>query len=366
MRKILLATLLLGLSQLVQAQITVTNAAFYAAGDSISLGVLDSAVGLTMGPAGTDQVWDFSGLTPDEVVGFSIRPASQGSAFGSFPNAQLVSSSPFGETYYQVSASAMSNLGFVGSFGLPLGQALTPRYTPPLVEQRAPMAYFDVNTTNSALQVTFPASFLPDTLLAGAPFTPDSIRFSQTLTRLDVVDGWGVLKVPGKEYPVLRERRQTISDTKVEVLVGFLWLDLSTLLPLPGLGQDTTLTFHFFTNGVKGPLAVFEVEPSAPSQVIAVQYQDQIITSLHQPVRLAERLFRGPVPANDLLRFDLGILDRPATIEILNIQGQLLRRVESGPGLAEISVSGLPAGTCFYRITDASGLLESGTLLLQY
>lgn len=366
MKKFYLAVSFLALTHLAISQIIVTNASFYSAGDTLSLGVLDSVTGLTMGPAGTNQVWDFSGLNPDEVVGFRIRPASQGSAFGSFPNAQLVSTSPFGETYYQVTGTAINNLGFVGGFGLPLGQALTPRYNPPLVEQRAPIAYFDVNTANSALQVTFPASLLPDSLLAGAPFTPDSIRFSQTLTRLDVVDGWGTLKLPGADYQVLRERRQNISNTKVEVLLGFLWLDLSTILPLPGLGQDTTLTYHFFTNGAKGPLAVFEVDPSDPSQVISVQYQDQILTSVHQPAHLTQQLFRGPVPASDVLRFDLSILDRPATIEVLNMQGQLLRRLESGPGMVEMAIGGLPAGICFYRVLDASGMLESGTLLLQF
>jgi hypothetical protein len=365
MKQLILSFALVFTMGLAQAQITVTNASFYAAGDTISLALIDSLSGVTISAAGTGQVWDFSALSPDTVLGFRVRPANQGAGSASFPTADLVLANQLGETYFRKSASAMSNLGFVGGFGIPLGQALTPTYNPPLVEQRAPMAYFDVNTANSALQVTFPASFLPDSLLAGAPIAPDSIRFSQTLTRLDVVDSWGQLKLPGGDYQVLRERRQTITDTKIEVLLGFFWIDLSTIFPFPGAGQDTSIAYHFFANGVKGPVAVFDVEPSDPSQVISVQYQDQILTSTHQPVVLARRLFRGPLPATDMLRFDLSILDRTSVVEVLNLAGQVVRRQESAPALLELGISGLPAGSYFYRVTDVSGLLESGALLLQ-
>lgn len=358
-------SLLAGFAVAAVAQPTITTAAFVAAGDSIPLAIDDFPSGVLVGEGGENRVWNFTGLSADTNIHVLVRPASQGSSPASFPTADLVLISDGGEAYYKVNPTSQTILGFVGSGGFPLGLNVTPRYAPPLVEQRAPMAYFDVNTAESALQVTFSASLLPDSLLSGLPFTPDSIRFSQSLTRLDVVDGWGKLQIPGGEYDVLRERRRTISDTKIEILLGFFWLDLSTVFPLPGLGADTTLAYHYYSNSVRGPVAVADVDPDNPATLLQVQYLDLGVSSTQHPVAATATIFQGPRPAVDVLRFDLGEQLAPASLEIISAAGQVLLHRQGLRGQELIPVGHLPAGLSFYRLSAEGRVLETGPLLIQ-
>lgn len=366
MTRIFLLSLLPALcGTLLQAQITITNASFPAAGDSVWIATAADPAAITPGGSGMGITWDFTALVATNEVLTVARPAAEGSKPASFPGTNLVLLSSVGEAYYAVDASALVNHGFIGTGGFPLSESVEPKYLPPLVEQRAPLSFFDVNTAESALAFTFPASFLPDSLLAGLPLQPDSIRFSQTFSRLDVVDASGTLKLPTGDYEVLRERRRTISDTKVELLIGLFWIDLSTVFPLPGLGADTTLAYYFFSNEAKGPLAVVDVVPDTPTTVLNVQFRGTGATSTHQPVVLEARIFKGPVPSAGDLYFDATPAGRPVRAELYNLAGQPVLISERHTGAFRLDTASLPPGLWIYRVTDGDRLVESGTLILQ-
>ena len=88
-------------------------------------------------------------------------------------------------------------LGYYGADPIGLGLNLVSKYNPPIVERRAPMQFFDVNSLNSGLLLPFSKDILPDTLLQLLPFIPDSLRIRIAINRLDVVDAWGNLAIPG-------------------------------------------------------------------------------------------------------------------------------------------------------------------------
>ncbi len=363
---ITLFTLLVGGSLPIAAQITITNSTFYNVGDTLRLAQDNNPQSISPGASGENQVWDFSGLGVDTTLRVPVLNASQGSAFASFPSANLLLNTGFGESYYNRSATEMTLLGFVsGGFGgFPI--TITPTYIPPVIEKRSPMNFFDVNTSESSFLVAFSTGILPDSLFSAFPFKPDSIRINQSLSRLDVVDGWGQTIIPGATYESLRERRRTITETTVEVQVFGGWLDLAAFgFPLPGLGKDTTLEYHYYAATLKEPIAVLDVDPDNPNVVFQVQYRDNGVSSIHQPKPLVSSLFRGPLPAVDVIRFDLTALSMPARLEILSIQGQLLVSRDGLLGIYSQDVALLPQGMHVYRVTSAGHLMESGTFLIQ-
>lgn len=348
----------------IQAQPVVTSASFLQAGDTLRTAVVFEPQNVGPLTTGENQTWDLSNLSKDTSVLIVAADVQQGSAADAFPNANFVVFGPGGEAYYESTPSALRILGVVGAGGFPLLGVVTPKYEPPLIEQRSPMSFFDVYTTDINFRVTFGAELVPPDLLNLIPIPVDSFRFSQIGTRLDVVDSWGTLKIPGAEYEVLRERRRAIVNNKIEIRSFLGWLDLSSFFPLPGTGADTTFTYNFYAEGTAGAVAVVTVDPDNTDDVQQVQYRDHGVTSVHQPVALASPIFRGPNPANDVLRFDFTELDRPARLEIFSIDGRLLYAEDRLDGQRLISASSLPKGTHFYRVVAGGAWLESGKLLI--
>lgn len=366
MRLLLSAFTLLVSASFLQAQITVTNSTFFAAGDTLRIASAGNPQAIIAGPMGTNLTWDYSALYKDTARQILVKDASLGSASASFPSAEVYQEVGFGETYFDISATAISNLGFLtnGFAGVPVN--ITPKYNPALVERRAPMSYFDINTSDASFLVSFSTAIVPDTFFANLPLKPDSIRVNQTIHRLDVVDAWGTVTIPGGNYPCLRERRRTISETTVDLLVFGFWVDLGSLgIEFPGVGQDTTVAYYYFSATEKEAIAIVTVNPNDESETTDVQYKDNGISSTYQPQPLAARLFKGPQPAISQVQFDFMPLTRPADLSIFNAQGQLALTRSGLSGLQSIDLSGLASGTYFYRVSENGRLMESGTLLRQ-
>ena len=72
------------------AQITITNATFPVAGDSLKTATDLTPDGIVMTPPGGPQTWDFSALYPDTRQVDVFQPASAGTSSANFPGAELV------------------------------------------------------------------------------------------------------------------------------------------------------------------------------------------------------------------------------------------------------------------------------------
>lgn len=366
MRILFLAIAVCLLALPASAQITVTNSSFFKAGDTLKTIVDDSPTGISVGAIGGNQTWDFSSLEVDGQQRAVVKAAASGNAAANFPTATIVVQNGPQEAYYQVTSTAMLLLGAAGEGLGPVPINLVPKFNPPLVERRAPMNFGDFNITESSFLVSFSTALLPDSLLAVFPIKPDSIRINQTTSRADLGDAWGTLTIPGGTYDVLRERRRSQVETTVEVKVFGAWLDLAAFgFPLPGLGKDTIEEYYFFAKDVKEPIAVVEVEATDITEVLSVQFKDNGVLSIHQPVPLSAPLLAGPNPASDLVRFDLRPLDRPATLEIYTVWGQLVGRREGLQDLSIVPVDHLGQGVYFYRVFSADRLHESGVFQIQ-
>ncbi len=359
----------------VSAQITLTTSSFPVAGDTLRIAFDTTAAGITVSAPGGNQVWDFSTLMPHFVRVLPVKPAAQGQQAAAFPNATLVVPTGLnGENYYRVTSNQYQLIGFAGTDPAGFGINVITPFNPPIVERRAPMNFFDINQTNGALLVPFAGSALPQALLNLLPIVPDSIRLKVTLSRVDVVDGWGTLTIPGGTYPVLRERRTQYTDTRIEIKVGvFPWTDITSLIQLPGaaLGRDTSLSYYFFSNMAKEPIAVLEANHVTQAVLSAqFKYNDLTRVALGPDVNALVRVF--PNPTIEEVRIEWH--DLPAGVyewRLTNLAGQVVGRQRlvvagSGVGGQLLNLQGLVPGVYVYTLTDVGGQwLHTGKLLVE-
>ncbi|MFT5385120.1 MAG: hypothetical protein ACI81W_002525, partial [Saprospiraceae bacterium] len=206
----------------VSAQITVTNATFPAAGDTLKTVFDGMPVNVDINPGGgvINATWNFTNLQGmlRETV---FRPAAEGSAADQFPGANLVTGfGVAGENYYKITDNKYELIGYQGPDPANLGLNLSVHISPPIVEKRAPLNFTDSYSDEGAVLIPIAASDIPGGILDSFPITPDSIRLRIAIDRSGFVEGWGTLMIPGGNYNVLREKRIELTETRLDAKIG--------------------------------------------------------------------------------------------------------------------------------------------------
>jgi len=271
---------LMGIALSARSQITITNSVFPIAGDT-SFYVFDHQPGpIPITPPGGNQQWDFSNLQVSQTWEQVFKAPQSGVGAAAFPDASLMykTLNTDREAYLNVSNNNVSLLGLFPDDPIGLGISVTSRYTPPIVQSRAPLNFFDINQTSSGLLLPFSPDIVPGTILNQLPVQPDSLRIRIAVNVLEVVDGWGNLTIPGGIYEVLRVKKTEYRETRLDAKVPPLgWLDITDIaiqaLNLTVLGVDTTVTLHFLNNQSKEAIAICTLN-NEQSQVVMVQYKN--------------------------------------------------------------------------------------------
>lgn len=322
----------------VQSQITITNQVFPAAGDTLFYAVDNQPGSIVITPPGGNQHWDFSNLHPSFTWERIYQDASAGANYGSFPSATLFYQTGIAnaEAYLRVTGQEVSLLGFSGGDPAALGLNLVSVYNPPVVESRAPVQFFDIHQISSGLLIPFEPGILPG--VAQLPVNPDSLRIRVAISRLDVVDAWGTLSIPGGAYEVLRQKRTEYRESRLDAKVPPLgWLDITDVaiqaLNLSSLGVDTTITYHFLNGQSKEAIAVCTADNSGLA-VVSVQYKNlDVSTGVKDAGQAGIDLAVFPNPAVDILHIRVSSpWPENHTLLICNILGEeVWRKTCSGP-----------------------------------
>lgn len=352
------------------AQITITSATFPVAGDTLKMAIDNSpAAGvITITPPGGNQNWNFNGLQVDATRNIVYRPASQGSV--QVPGAELFAvTSPNWEEYYNVTSNRFKLQADYGIHFDVIGNSLF-NYNPPMAERRAPVNFFDINQISSGVLEPFPPGAFPPTLIAALPVSPDSLRYRSGssglgINRLDVVDAWGSLSIPGGTYNVLREKRTLLRETRLQGKVPPLgWIDITQearQAGFHGLGDDTLITYNFWNNLVKEPIAVVNMD-SDGLVVQSVTYKNNNITSVPEQTPLEFALSQNyPNPFNPSTRIEYALpVDARVTLEVYDVLGRRVAELVSGyvPAgyhYAGFNATNLASGVYFYRLNARGG-----------
>lgn len=353
------------------AQITVTAATFPAVGDTFRYALdLNVEGDGYITPPGGSQVWNFTDLNREQTLETVYRDPKTGDQSANFPGAELLVVNAGGESYYNVTNNRVELLGYSGGDPANLGVNVLANFGPPIVERRSPMMFFDINQQTSDLTLPFSTDALPDTLIANIPGAQfiDSIRVRINFQRLEVVDGWGTLQIPGMlmPEPVLREKRTEYTTTNLDVHSFLGWIPIPTTGGSGGLlnflGTDTTVSYRYYSNVHKEELAVVTLnnEQSAPERVRFKNIGN--LTSLPEedaPGAAGVQAF--PNPAIQWVRFDCTNLPADEyTLKIFNIVGKVVWKntyTISGNRSIRVDLDDFKKGTYLYSLVDQNGVI---------
>lgn len=356
------------------AQITITNATFPVAGDSLKTATDLTPGGIVMTPPGGPQTWDFSTLNPDTRQVDFFQPASAGTSSANFPGAELVVLGDVGaETYFDVTATTFSLLGISGaglSAGFPVQADLI--YNPPQVMHEAPLHFFDNDSYTSNATIALPASAIPGAIFdsLGIPTGLfDSIRLRITVQSLRLVDGFGTLAIPGGTYDVLRQKQTDYTSTGVDIHTLFLgWVDIGTILSGATLfPPDTTITFNFLNNIAKEPIAIVTVD-STETNAVQVTYKDNGIQSAVNPITgEATSIVVFPNPATDQVTIDIDHnLPGNYSFRLFDLNGQRVLDNKPTSNLDEVSIKSLSPGLYIIQVIyENNQIVGYGKLIKQ-
>lgn len=317
------------------AQITISNAYFPAPKDSLRINIANSATAkfVKISPAGTNQVWDYSFLrsanptAPNTIEQYSTPDTGTLSAF---PTADIVRNlTNIGQKeVYNKTSTRFELIGYqgftLGLFDLPI----KPVFNTPVLERRAPMSYNSTNNNASSFSVPLLVDWIPESVFSSLPVKPDSMRLRFQTTRQDKTDAWGQIRIPGGNYDVLRERRFEVTERKVEArIAGLLWIDVTALL-LSGNRppKDTTVSYYFWSNTAKEPIAMVQFRNEQDTVPSRVEFKFlNINTALKENEKPSILASLFPNPTNDIIFLEIkSSKSMTYNIALLNTVGQTL------------------------------------------
>lgn len=354
------------------AQITITAVTFPAVGDTFHYALdLSPANAGFVTPPGGGQLWDFSNLQYDQTFQTVYLAPNTGAHSSGFPGADLLINGATGESYYNVTNNKVELLGYAGGDPANLGVNVLAKFSPPIIDRQSPLNFFDIAQQTTDLSLPFALSSLPDSLVANIPGANliDSIRIRINFQRLDVVDAWGDLKIPGLAMPapVLRQKRTEYTTTALDVHSFIGWVPLSGL---PGgggllggfLGTDTTVTYRYLSDTYKTEMAVVTLNNSLDT-VQSVRFNNiQNITpapEVDAPGAASVQAF--PNPAIQWVRFDCNNLPADEyTLKIFNIVGKVVWKETfqvAGKRSITVDLEDFKKGTYLYSLSDQKGAI---------
>lgn len=348
------------------AQVTITNSTFPAAGDTLRTVFDGLPNNITVNPAGgaIGASWNFSALQ-GVLRQVTYRPASEGAGAASFPGADLVTiSNAIGENYYKLDEGALRFIGYQGPDPAGFGLDLSVNLNPTLQERIAPMSFGDTYSDEGAILLPISADDLPGAILDSFPIAPDSLRMRVAIDRTGFAEGWGTMTIPGGTYDVLREKRTEETETRLDIKVGIgpfaEWIDVTDIVGLDFLGKDTTTTYRFYAADVKEPIAIVTVDNENNDQVRFVEYKyNDVTTNIRYVNNGKPDLLAYPNPAIEDIRFEF--MNLPAgryQVKILNILGVELWKKNyyiQGDFMTPVDISDFRKGTYLYSLINESG-----------
>jgi hypothetical protein len=364
------------------AQITVTASTFPAVGDVLHY-VQAANPGMAVSlytPPGGNQYWDLSALTPAFNFETNFLPAAQGVYANNFPGATMVVLKETDEYYYSSSGTKFEHPGVASDSvsGLPLTAIY---YNAPVIAERhAPLNFFDIYQQSTSNLLLYHYSELPGGAV-DLPVTPDSVRIRISRSVVEVVDAWGVLRLPGElpqsEFPVLRLKKTSYLEQRIDAKISPLgWLDVTDNVVQSGspwaalFGVDTIVTHHYFNDIAKEEIASLTFN-TALNEVIAVAYKNTAdITSVNDARGAAvQSLQVYPNPAGSTVTIRCTAVPSGIyTMKIFNCQGTLVTEdVLFLTDNKSIQVALHPSmnGLNFCRLEDAKGkIVGTGQLVV--
>ena len=190
------------------------------------------------------------------------------------------------------------------------------------------------------------------------PQLPDSCRITITIAEETAVDAEGTLYLPTEISQVYRQKVNVKRAIKIETRTGFLWRDVTTLIP--GVRLITNTSLLRFVSSTSG-LQLIEVELDDQQMPVRVEFKTHpMVTRVFTEEPDKPDIFAYPNPTYDIVRFQLSDLPYGKyKVKIFNILGVAVSEVETEVDqrrkAISVDLSEMQRGTYLFRLQDKSG-----------
>lgn len=313
----------------VYSQITINADDLMDAGDSVRLAAVDTLPpGFEPGPAGPDQLWDFSALTMDSVYQVNFLDPANTPYASSFPASNIAAEGlvEYGWAYATKNSFLFQIDGAAGSYDM-FEDVVAP-FNPPEVMFSFPANYLDSMEQTSTIDVTIDS---PEPLI-------DSIRLKVVSEISSKIDAWGEIITPEWTGEVLRFRDERLAiDSSWIKTFGF-WIYLES-------NSTFSVMYKYMGNDIGFPVLQFNVDESGTEYSLVSYMLDVGVGQGELPVPEEIAFDLYPNPASDVIYccLDDGIRGQ---LLIYDLNGrQVHHQSIAGSQLQfSIDVSALPTG----------------------
>ena len=356
--------LIIGLltSYAINAQVVLSSSSFYEIGDSIPIAIDRIPEILDYNPQ-SDGNWDFRILQAPYKSYITLKSPSAGQAYEPFSQADMVAIHPGGwEEYFQIRQGRLLLLGTFGVDPLDMGITFPMVYDSALPILQTGMKSGDQYQLSTTAATIFPADQLPNTTLRKLPVIPDSLRIVLSIDQKVTVQESGNLRLINNSYEVLKVRKETKKDFKLEVKTGKLsWQDISALYSnQEKLHPPSVESHHFYTNDKPGSLVDIYLDPQQSNTIDYIQFdalEQNIPAKTFENETASVLVYPNPAIVDVIFEF----ANFPTANYILAIYNLIGIEVWSQPLLlngdktVKFNVSRLNKGTYWYNVKDENG-----------
>lgn len=265
MKKTILSAFSFLFTFVLTAQITITQADYGVAGDSIVVGYDDlPPAGLSVGGSGM-QTWDFTTLALSNINTLKFEDPANTLSAAFFPNADLAIERQADTIFFQSNASAFSIDGITGD-GFGLGVPIRADFDPNSTQNQFPANMNDVYGDTAIFDTIVGC----DALGFGA--FCDSARIKRKLIGTSEIDAYGDIQTPGGSFSVLRQYFREFNQDTV-------WLKA----PIVGWtvftdSQSIIHNYRWLANGEDWPV-LSAVADAQNGNIVSAEYKvgDQVL-----------------------------------------------------------------------------------------
>lgn len=355
---------LLAFTQCLMSQITVTSSTLPVVGDTLFVGVNNNPVSIDIAGTGPNNSWDLSDVNTNFITETVFRDPSMSDDADEFPNADLYVELAGGQggVFYRRSNGTIYEVGRTGLDPITNNLPIVLNYDGEAVYRKTPLAYELEYTSDYSYNVSFSSEVIPDTLLAGLPIVPDSIKVSVDISTENVVDAWGELTLKEGTFDVLREHQTTNTDIGLQAKTIIGWIDVNPEL-LGNLGtlfeSTTTESYKFYGADYKEILANVTVDEDGVADRVEVRTRD--ITSSSAILQPNQKdVIVSPNPSFGQVNFIFANMEKGKyTIRVNTILGKTVHKkdywVDNNNSIINENLSQLRKGTYIYTIFDDKG-----------
>jgi hypothetical protein len=343
-----------------QAQITVNSENVVVAGDLVEQAHDTIPNGITIGAGGTNQTWDFSSLSQDELdTLFFLNPSSlPGNT--DFPSSNLAMQESRDDSSWIYLTKNASSLSIDGLAQLQQGGAVQAiDLVSTIITFPSTMGTSYASTWNGILLVT-PVGFDPDG--PGPNETIDSLKITRKSSLSSNIDAWGNVTTPLGTFASLRQivADETIDTTWTASGGSGEWeiIDPATaaMFNMDQIAYDTTRTARWWSDDANAKFTLVEMDYEANETVNSIDWlkATPAAVTINESIHANANVSLFPNPAKNKTTITTSLTGNN-NLKIFDVAGKLIASEPLNTESITISVVDYENGIYFYTINDVNG-----------